>query len=129
MKKRDLTGKAKESVANSVVFDPVVGVDYQKHGRAYLGRRVMILGASHYCEHFCREKGCGPACAHYGKYYLELNGGERLYFGDCCERFTEIVYERYRNRLKVPRRPEKSAMADLRILMLFSGNPPTIMAL
>ena len=112
MKKRDLTGKEKESVVNSVVFDPVVGVDYKKHGRAYLGRRVMILGASHYCEHFCWDKGCGPSCAHYGKYHLKLIGGERLYFGKRCERFTEIVYERYCKRMKVPRKPSDRKRPD-----------------
>lgn len=100
------------AVENIVTFKPVVGVDYEKHGRAYLGRRVMILGASHYCEHFCWDKGCGPSCAHYGKYHLELIGGESLYFGKRCERFTEIVYGRYRNRLKVPRKPSDRKRPD-----------------
>ena len=101
-----------KAVENTVTFKPVVGVDYEQHGRAYLGRRVMILGASHYCEHFCWDKGCGPSCAHYGKYHLELIGGESLYFGKRCERFTEIVYGRYRNRLKVPRKPSDRKRPD-----------------
>ncbi len=95
--------KKKQVDWNNVVFLPVVGKSYKAHGRAYLGKRVMVLGASHYCEHYEDEKGCGKACAHYGKYHLKLVGGERLYFGDCCERFTEIVYARYRSRLKVPK--------------------------
>ncbi len=89
---------------NKVVFKPIVGMSYMAHGRDYLGKRVMVLGTSNYCEHYKDEKGCGEACAHYGKYYLHVVGRkDPLYFGARCEKFSEIVYMRYCNRLKEPK--------------------------
>lgn len=89
---------------STVIFNPVVGKDYKTKGREYLGRRVMVLGASNYCEHFDPAIGCGPSCKKYGKYHLVAEGPSgrcEEYFGRRCECFTEIVYERYRRRLRV----------------------------
>ena len=114
-------------VENTVTFKPEIGSDYENCGRAYLGKRIMIIGASHYCEHFRWEKGCGQNCAYYGKYHLKVIGRELpLHFGSCCERFTEIVYERYRNWLKVPDKGKNRWMGTLtRFYNAFfvEGNP------
>ena len=84
-----------------VTFLPVVGDKYYSQGRRVLGRRVMIVGASHYCEHFESAIGCNALCEHFGKYYFACEG-EKLYFGGRCERFSHVVLERYRKRIGKP---------------------------
>ena len=79
---------------NNVVFNPYVGKDYESNGKKFLGKRVMVIGASHYCEYYTLEAGCSDKCPHYGKY--RFHNDDKWYFGKKCERFTEIVIERYR---------------------------------
>lgn len=79
-------------VKNTVVFLPYVGSNYQVTKRTVFGKRLMFMGASHYCEHYCRKTGCGENCPFYGKYYFDQG---RLYFGKKCEKFTNIVIGRY----------------------------------
>ena len=80
---------------NCVTFLPVIGDKYCSHGRRVLGRRVMVVGASHYCEHLEPTIGCNACCDHFGKYRFHKTGDE-WYFGERCERFSHIVLERYR---------------------------------
>ena len=84
-----------------VTFLPVVGEKYALQGKRTLGRRVMVVGASHYCEHFEHVVGCNALCAHFGKYYFAYKGGE-LFFGKRCERFSHVVLERYRKQIGEP---------------------------
>ena len=84
-----------------VTFLPVVGDKYYSQGRRVLGRRVMVVGASHYCEHFEPTIGCNALCEHFGKYYVACEGKE-LYFGKRCERFSYVVLERYRKQIGNP---------------------------
>ncbi|MBR0506471.1 MAG: hypothetical protein IJJ84_13800 [Kiritimatiellae bacterium] len=81
-----------------VTFLPVVGEKYALQGKRMLGRRVMVVGASHYCEHFEQVVGCNALCAHFGKYHFAYKGGE-LFFGKRCERFSHVVLERYRKQI------------------------------
>ncbi len=83
-------------VMNNVVFNPYVGKDYESNGEKFLGKRIMVVGASHYCEHYTVEKGCSDKCPHYGNY--RFHDDNQWFFGKKCERFTEIVIERYRKR-------------------------------
>jgi len=101
-----LNGLSPERKANAVkgllvTFVPVVGAKYTLQGKRMLGRRVMVVGASHYCEHFEHAVGCNALCAHFGKYHFAYKGGE-LFFGKRCERFSHVVLERYRRRLGEP---------------------------
>lgn len=77
-----------------VIFEPYVGNDYDSDGARLLGRRVMVVGASHYCEHFHSEHGCSKACAHFGNYRFSCRD-RSMFFGNRCELFTQIVVERY----------------------------------
>ena len=45
---------------NNVFFQPFVGKDYAKGG--IFGKRIMVLGESHYCEEGCKD--CGDCLAH-----------------------------------------------------------------
>ena len=58
----------------------------------------MVVGASHYCEHFTQEHGCSKECPFYGKYRFRDND-DRWYFGKRCEQFTKVVIERYRQQV------------------------------
>ena len=102
-KTRKRRGASCSVAANTVVFDPVEGCEYEAHGREYLGKRVMVVGASHYCkEHYSKENGCSSRCSHYWKRYVWIVGTmEPLYFGCGCKRFTESIFKCYRGRLKV----------------------------
>ena len=84
-----------------VTFLPFVGEKYALQGKRMLGRRVMVVGASHYCEHFEHAVGCNALCAHFGKYHFVYKGGE-LFFGNRCERFSHVVLERYRKQIGAP---------------------------
>jgi len=84
-----------KKLQGGVLFDPYVGRDYERHGAKLLGRRVMVVGASHYCEHFTLGHGCSKGCPFYGKYRFRDND-DRWFFGKKCERFTKVVVERYR---------------------------------
>ena len=84
-----------------VTFLPVVGEKYALQGKRMLGRRVMVVGASHYCEHFESAVGCNALCAHFGKYRFVYKDGE-LFFGKRCERFSNVVLERYRKQIGEP---------------------------
>lgn len=68
--------------SKSLFFDPYVGKNF---GPSLLGKRVLAVGASHYCSYFRREIGCGEKCEHY-------NVGGR------CRDFTNDVMECYFNR-------------------------------
>lgn len=82
-----------------VTFLPVVGDKYYSQARRVLGRRVLVVGASHYCkDHFNHESGCSKHCKGFGKYHFCCDGRD-LYFGKRCENFTQVVYERYRERI------------------------------
>lgn len=107
-----------------VVFCPVVGKGYVNLGRDYLGRRVMIVGASNYCEHYCDTTGCGHKCAYYGKHLLEIKG-DPLDFGSHCERFTEVVYERYRAGLTRKEEPKWMRTFSRFYNSFFNGRTPT----
>ena len=101
-----LNGLSPERKANAVkgllvTFLPVIGAKYTLQGKRMLGRRVMVVGASHYCEHFEHAVGCNALCAHFGKYHFAYKGGE-LYFGKRCERFSNVVLERYRKQIGEP---------------------------
>ena len=48
--------------SKSLFFDPYVGKNF---GPSLLGKRVLAVGASHYCSYFRREIGCGEKCEHY----------------------------------------------------------------
>ena len=84
----------KAEIKNNVVFNPYVGKDYERNGKKFLGKRIMVVGASHYCEHYTSAAGCSNKCPHYGNY--RFHNDNKWYFGKKCERFTEIVIERYR---------------------------------
>ena len=84
----------KAEIKNNVVFNPYVGKDYESNGKKFLGKRVMVIGASHYCEHYTSAAGCSNKCPHFGRYCF--HNDNQWYFGEKCERFTEIVIERYR---------------------------------
>ena len=101
MKKGKNRCRAKRSICGDVTFLPVVGEKYALQGKRTLGRRVMVVGASHYCEHFEHVVGCNALCAHFGKYYFAYKGGE-LFFGKRCERFSHVVLERYRKQIGEP---------------------------
>ena len=107
-----------------VVFCPVVGKGYVNLGRDYLGRRVMIVGASNYCEHYCNATGCGNKCVHYGKHSLEIDG-KPFDFGRHCERFSEIVYERYRSGLTRKDEPKWTGTFSRFYNSFFNGRTPT----
>ena len=107
-----------------VVFCPVVGKGYVNLGRDYLGRRVMIVGASNYCEHYCNATGCGNKCVHYGKHSLEIDG-KPFDFGRHCERFSEIVYERYRAGLTRKDEPKWMGTFSRFYNSFFNGRTPT----
>ncbi|MBQ2322076.1 MAG: hypothetical protein II375_05910 [Bacteroidales bacterium] len=59
---------------NKTFFRPFVGASYQNGG--IFGKRIMILGDSHYCGEACRD--CGMAAAH-----------------PECTRFTPMVVNKY----------------------------------
>lgn len=85
-----------EGIKNTVVFRPFIGKDYNAKGRKLLGRRVMVVGASHYCkDHFKVETGCSEKCRGYGK-RRQPDSNKVWNFGRRCERFTQVVYECYR---------------------------------
>ena len=99
MKKGKNRCRAKRSICGDVTFLPVVGDKFVSCGRRLLGRKVLIVGASHYCKaHFNHANGCSKCCKGFGKYHFRC-GGRDLYFGKQCEKFTQVVYERYRERL------------------------------
>lgn len=114
----------KRSEMNTVVFDPVIGREYEENGGRILGRRILVVGASHYCEHYNSKTGCGENCVCYGNYRMTI-GGRELYCGRSCERFTAMVYERYRNRLGM--RNERRWMRTLSRFYnsFFEGGNPT----
>ena len=93
--------KAKLARGLLVSFQPFIGEKYESHGKQVLGKRVMVVGASHYCEYFEHAVGCNALCAHFGKYHFAYKGGE-LYFGKRCERFSNVVLERYRKQIGEP---------------------------
>ena len=47
-------------MSSNIFFQPFVGKDYANGG--IFGRRIMILGESHYCDEGCAD--CGDCCLH-----------------------------------------------------------------
>lgn len=85
---------------NKVTFDPWVGEKYGK-GPVLKGKKVLVVGTSHYCGCYDVRYGCGPNCRSrdkdkgYGKYSVTSINGERFFFGKQCEAFTTVVVRRY----------------------------------
>ena len=65
----------------NLFFEPYVGKNF---GTSLLGKRVLVVGASHYCTYFHQEIGCGERCGHYD--------------AGSCRDFTNDVMECYFNR-------------------------------
>ena len=72
--------------------EPYVGEKYESS--SLFGVRVMVVGASHYCEHFDKQTMCTAECKSYGK-YRNICG---QHFGERCEKFTINVVRRYLGR-------------------------------
>ena len=55
-------------MANNIFFQPFVGKDYASGG--IFGKRIMVLGESHYCDKGCSDCGISrahPECADFTK--------------------------------------------------------------
>lgn len=81
---------------NTVIFDPYKGKSYGK-GPLLKGKRILVVGASHYCGCFDVKCGCGRDCCKYGKYSVTSVAGEEFVFGEGCKLFTKVVIGRYLN--------------------------------
>ena len=79
-------------VPNTVVFEPYVGNAYEKNTETEFKRRILIVGASHYCFYYKRDAGCTAACAMYGK---KRDVGDGRDCGERCEWLSKSVIKAY----------------------------------
>lgn len=77
-------------IVNTVEFEPFVGADYDPASSTRFGKRLLVLGWSHYCRHYRAETGCTDACSQYGRYHENGN-----FFGCHCEKFSSVVVHDY----------------------------------
>ena len=83
---------------NTVTFDPHVGEFYGAEKETEFKKRILVVGASHYCSYYKRETGCSPKCAYYGRKREDVgHGGEDRYCGKKCELLTKKVIDAYRD--------------------------------
>ena len=62
-----------EYMANNIFFQPFVGKDYADGG--IFGKRIMVLGESHYCDDGCADCGDGY---HVATGWYVLSNGKRV---------------------------------------------------
>ena len=82
-------------VPNSVTFDPFIGERYAPNVATPFGKRILVVGASHYCYFYDKTKGCNPDCKHYGKKH-DVGEDRLCKFGNKCEALTSAVIMAYR---------------------------------
>ena len=67
-----------------VKFLPWVG-EYYKEGVGFLGKKILVLGDSHYCENECSENGrCYPKCEY-----------EKMRIGVCDRMTNDLMIDEY----------------------------------
>lgn len=76
---------------NTVTFDPYVGESYGVDEETKFKKRILVVGASHYCSYYKRETGCSPKC----KYYGRKNVGNGRYCGEKCQLLSSAVIKAY----------------------------------
>lgn len=82
---------------NTVTFKPYVGSAYEKNKETEFKKRILVVGASHYCSYYKRETGCSPKCEYYGKKSDVGRGGKDRYCGKKCELLSEKIINAYRD--------------------------------
>ena len=82
-------------VPNGVTFDPFIGEKYAPNVPTAFGKRILVVGASHYCFFYDKTKGCNPDCKHYGKKH-DVGENRLSKFGNKCEALTSAVIMAYR---------------------------------
>lgn len=76
---------------NTVTFDPYVGDSYGVDEKTKFKKRILVVGASHYCSYYKRETGCSPKCEYYGR----KNVGNGRYCGEKCQLLSSAVIKAY----------------------------------
>ena len=82
---------------NTVTFDPYVGESYGVDKETKFKKRILVVGASHYCSYYKRETGCSPKCEYYGKKKDVGKGGNDRYCGKKCESLSKKIINAYRD--------------------------------
>ena len=90
--KKHLGERNVQCAPNTVVFEPYVGNSYRANEATKFGKRILVVGASHYCYYYERDKGCTAACAKYGK---KCDVGDGRNCGEKCELLSKSVIKAY----------------------------------